>query len=71
LLKEYRSQDAERVLLTTTGLPWIEESQDEDGTYHRSDKVASCFKYWMGRAKVKRAPKALRATAASKLGEHT
>jgi integrase len=68
LLKEYRSGDPVHVLLTTTGRPWIEEKHD--GDYHRSDKVASNLKYWMKRTGVKRAPKALRATAASKLAEH-
>jgi hypothetical protein len=57
------------VLLTTSGKRWIEEG-NADGTYHRSDKVASNFKYWMERARVKKPPKALRATGASKLGEH-
>jgi hypothetical protein len=69
LLKEYRSNDPEHALLTTSGRRWIEESHDGEN-YHRSDKVASNLKYWMRRAKVKHAPKALRATAASKLGEH-
>ncbi len=68
LLQEYRSQDTETVLLTTTGKKWIEEH--DDGEYHRSDKVASNFKYWMKRAKIKKPPKALRATAATMLGEH-
>lgn len=68
LLTKYRSDDPERVLLTTTGKPWIEERQD--GKYHRSDKVASCLKYWLKRAKVEHSPRALRATAATMLAEH-
>jgi integrase len=69
LLERHRSADPDVVLLTTGGKRWIEEG-NAGGTYHRSDKVASNLKYWMGRAGVKRPPKALRATAASKLGEH-
>ncbi len=69
LLKKHRSKDAEVVLLTTGGKRWIETKQTD--TFHHSDKVASAMKYWLKRAGVKRAPKALRATAASKLGEHS
>lgn len=69
LLKQFRSDDPVRVLLTTSGRQWIEESHD--GQYHRSDKVASCLKYWLKRAGVKHPPKALRATAATMLGEHS
>jgi integrase len=68
LLKEYRSTDPETVLLTTSGKKWIEEHQG-GGEYHRSDKVASNFKYLLKRAKFHKPPKALRATAASKLAE--
>jgi len=68
LLEQHRSADPNTVLLTTSGKRWIEEHHD--GEYHRSDKVASNFKYWLKRAKVKHAPKALRATVASKLAEH-
>jgi hypothetical protein len=68
LLRQYRSDHPERVLLTTTRRPWIEERHD--GKYHRSDKVASCVKYWLKKAGVKHPPKALRATAATRLGEH-
>jgi hypothetical protein len=41
-----------------------------DVSYSRSDKVSSALRAWMRKAGVKRAVKALRATAASKLGEH-
>jgi hypothetical protein len=68
LLKEHRSADKEVVLLTNTGKRWIEEYHD--GEYHRSDKVASNLKYWLKRSGVKHAPSCLRATAASKMGEH-
>lgn len=71
LLKEHRSDDPERVLLTTGGTPWITEQAAEGSSgFKRSDKVASCFKYWGQRTGVKKPPKALRATAASKLAEH-
>jgi integrase len=69
LLKKHRSNHPEVVLLTSTGRRWIEDRQGDPG-YTRSDKVASALRFWMKKAKVQHAPKALRATAASKLGEH-
>jgi hypothetical protein len=68
LLKHYRSGDPETVLLTTGGKKWIEEGMAED--YKRSDKVASCFKYWNKRAGVNKPPSKLRNTAATLLGDH-
>lgn len=69
LLKQWRSEDAEIVLLTQSGNRWIIPHQG-DVSYTRSDCMASALRAWMKRAKVKHPPKALRATAASKLGEH-
>lgn len=69
LLQEHCSTDPTTVLLTTTSRRWIEERTDATG-YHRSDKIQSNLKYWMKREGIKKPPKALRATAASKLAEH-
>ncbi len=71
LLKQWRSKDAEIVLLTNTGKRWIIEHKGEVGNWHRSDSVSSCLRNtYMKRAGVKHAPSCLRATAASKLGSH-
>ncbi len=69
LLKEYRSDDGEIALLTTTGKRWITETQ-EDGRYFRSDSVASCMTNWKSKARIKKPTKALRATSASLLLRH-
>jgi integrase len=67
LLKKWRSGGT-TVLLTKSGKPWIVSKLLEK--YHRSDSIANALRYWMPKAGVKCAPKELRATSASKLGEH-
>jgi hypothetical protein len=68
-LKEHRSYSPEVVLLSPDGGRWVED-KPHDGVYARSDKVAAALRYYMKKAGVDHAPKALRATAASKLAEH-
>jgi hypothetical protein len=68
-LKRWRSDDPDVVLLTQTGQRWIQPKQKE-GAWQRSDCIASALRVYLRRAKVDKPPKALRATAASKLGEH-
>ncbi len=68
-LKKWRSDDAEVALLTQTGQRWIQPKQKE-GAWQRSDCIASALRVYLRRAKVDKPPKALRATAATKMGEH-
>lgn len=70
LLQEWRSADPEVVLLTLKGNRWIREELKADGKLSRSDMVGRNLDYWLDRCKIKRSPKQLRATGASKLAEH-
>ena len=69
LLREHRSDSPDAVLLSPNGERWVAD-KPHDGVYARSDKVAAALRYWMKKAKVQHAPKAIRATAASKMAEH-
>ncbi len=69
LLQAWRSDDPDHVLVTAKGESWIEDKQG-DQAYWRCDKVAIGLRRYITKAKVKHTPKALRATSASKLGEH-
>lgn len=69
LLLEYRSADAEVVLLTASGNRWIREIES-GGRWSRSDSVRSCLRNYLAAAEVVRPVKALRATAATALAGH-
>ena len=69
LLKEYRSADPERVLLTKTGQPWIVEHNTAD-SHSSPDKLASNLRWYMKRAEVQHTIRSLRATGATFLGTH-
>jgi integrase len=69
LLVEYRS-NVENVLLTSTGKPWIFDDINIH-KYSRNDGISTRFKWLAKKTNLPICPRRLRATAASKLVQHS
>ncbi|MEI7686113.1 MAG: hypothetical protein WCL32_13900 [Planctomycetota bacterium] len=73
LLKEHRSQNADYVLVTKSGKPWVinEIESKIGGKYRNSNSIASCFRNAVAKVNgLKISPKDLRTTAATLLADH-
>jgi integrase len=69
LLKQYRSDDAEFVLLTESGRRWVDKRLVE-GKLVKADNIASCYVWLKKRTKFKKALKLVRKTSASLIESH-
>src|SRR5262249_3563906 len=69
LLRQYRSDDAEFVLLTESGRRWVDKRLVA-GRLVKADNIASCYVWLKKRTKFKKALKLVRKTSASLIESH-